>query len=46
MKTFWICTECNSSEYTGSISESDIKNLQCSNCGCDEFIRKEIIDKK
>ncbi len=33
----WICNECNSKEYTGSISEQDIQNLNCSNCGANEF---------
>jgi hypothetical protein len=37
---FWYCTECDSSEYTGSISDSDIQYLQCSRCGCNEFIYK------
>lgn len=36
----WICTECNSPEYTGSVSKTDIESLQCSKCGCDEFIYK------
>lgn len=36
-KTVWVCNECNSKEYTGSISEEDVHKLQCASCGCDEF---------
>ena len=34
---FWVCNNCNSSEYTLSISEYDIRQLGCSNCGENEF---------
>lgn len=39
IETSWICNECGFSDYNLSISESDINsgNLQCSNCGCNEF---------
>lgn len=36
-KTVWVCNECDSAEYTGSVSEHDLKQLQCSNCGAEEF---------
>jgi hypothetical protein len=35
----WICNQCNSEEYSGSVSEADIQNLACSNCGGVEFHR-------
>lgn len=37
----WICNECNSGEYSESVSEEDIQKLQCSNCGCNEFHKGE-----
>lgn len=33
----WICNECGSQEYTHNVSSEDIKKLQCSSCGNDEF---------
>jgi hypothetical protein len=35
----WICNQCNSEEYSGSVSEDDIQNLACSTCGGVEFHR-------
>lgn len=35
----WICNQCNSEEYSGSVSEDDIQNLACSSCGGVEFHR-------
>ena len=37
----WVCNECNSKEYESTISEQDIKKLQCSECGGNEFHRDE-----
>ncbi len=36
-KKLWVCNECNSKEYTASISEEDVHKLQCSTCGGNEF---------
>lgn len=33
----WVCNSCNSLEYTLSVSEDDIQQLGCVNCGGDEF---------
>ena len=33
----WVCNSCNSLEYTLSVSEDDIQQLGCGNCGGDEF---------
>lgn len=35
----WVCNECGSEEYTGSVSADyiDDARLSCSSCGCDEF---------
>lgn len=33
----WVCNECGSHEYTGSVSESDARWMGCANCGSDEF---------
>ena len=33
----WVCNNCNSLEYTLSVSEDDIQHLGCGNCGGDEF---------
>ena len=33
----WVCNGCNSLEYTLSVSEDDIQQLGCVNCGGDEF---------
>lgn len=33
----WICNNCDSFEYTLSVSEDDIDKLGCSCCGGDEF---------
>lgn len=35
----WICNQCNSEEYSASVSEEDIQNLACSTCGGVEFHR-------
>jgi hypothetical protein len=35
----WICNQCNSEEYSGSVSEEDVQNLACSTCGGVEFHR-------
>jgi len=43
-ETVWVCNECNSQEYTDSISEEDLKKLQCSSCGCEEFHKKNVFD--
>ncbi len=36
-KLVWICNQCGSPQYTGSVSEEDIQRLACSDCGGDEF---------
>ncbi len=36
-KLVWICNQCDSPQYTGSVSEEDIQRLVCSDCGGDEF---------
>ena len=33
----WECNECGSQEYTMSVSEDDVHNLGCGNCGGDEW---------
>lgn len=33
----WVCNECGSREFTGSVSESDLENLACSSCGGWDF---------
>ena len=33
----WVCNSCNSLEYTLSVSEDDIQQLGCGNCGGYEF---------
>lgn len=33
----WVCNNCNSLEYTLSVSEDDIQQLGCGNCGGHEF---------
>lgn len=33
----WTCNECGSQEYTMAVSESDINELSCGNCGCEEW---------
>lgn len=38
----WVCNECGFSDYSDSVSEEDLENLQCSNCGCNEFTLKTI----
>lgn len=33
----WQCNECDSVEYSSSVSEDDLENLSCGNCGANEF---------
>lgn len=33
----WVCNECGSREFTGSVSESDLENLACTSCGGWDF---------
>lgn len=33
----WVCNECGSHEYTGSVSKDDIEDLSCGKCGGNEF---------
>ena len=33
----WVCNECDSHEFTDSLSRADLEYLACSGCGCDEF---------
>ena len=37
----WQCNECGSDEYSCSVSELDIANLSCGNCGANEFHKVE-----
>ena len=41
-KTVWVCTECGSNEFTGSLNESDLQYLSCTSCGCNEFTQIEL----
>lgn len=36
-QTVWACNSCRFQDYSGVVSANDIKLLQCSNCGGDEF---------
>lgn len=40
----WECNECGSQEYTMSISESDVQELGCGNCGQSEWHKAEVED--
>lgn len=33
----WQCNECGSNEFTGSVSHDDACNMDCGQCGGDEF---------
>ena len=33
----WQCNECGSDEFTGAVSEQDLKDLTCTACGANEF---------
>jgi len=35
----WVCSECGSAEYSGSVSSSDVSDevLPCGECGAREF---------
>ena len=36
-KKNWACNECNFQDYTDAVKEEELDNLQCSNCGGNEF---------
>lgn len=38
----WECNECGSQEYTMSVSEDDVQQLGCGNCGGDEWHKAEV----
>lgn len=40
--TVWVCNQCNSHQYTGSVSESDLQRLSCSECGGEEFHKENV----
>ena len=42
-ENMWTCNSCGSAEYTGSISDEDIKQLSCVKCGGDEFHKEPIV---
>ena len=35
----WQCNSCGSNEFTDSVSEDDVNQMNCSNCGASEFHR-------
>lgn len=39
MEGVWVCNECGSEEFTGSVSEDDFEDesMPCSSCGSREF---------
>lgn len=37
----WVCNECGAREFTGSVSEEDLRWLSCSSCGGDEFHKED-----
>lgn len=37
----WECNECGSQEYTMSVSEDDVNELGCGNCGACEWHKAE-----
>lgn len=37
----WECNECGSQEYTMCVSETDVQQLGCGNCGGDEWHKAE-----
>lgn len=39
----WECNECGSQEYTMSVSEDDVNNLGCGDCGANEWHKAEQI---
>ncbi len=41
VKKHWVCNECNFSDYNDSMSEDDVHELHCSNCGGWEFHLEE-----
>ena len=44
-KEVWVCNECNTPNYTLSVSNYDIENelVSCIDCGCLEFHVEKII---
>ncbi len=47
MKNYlWVCNECGSDEYTSAVSESDINNLGCGNCGASEWHKEYFEEQK
>ena len=41
---YWVCNECGSPEYTSCVSEADIQELGCGNCGGDEWHKEPMKD--
>ena len=41
----WVCNECGSPEYTSSVSEDDIQQLGCGNCGGCEWHKETTKDR-
>ena len=39
----WICNECGSAELSSNVSEDDLEYIACTNCGCNEFHKEDII---
>lgn len=37
----WVCNECGASQYTGAVSEDDISELSCSECGGWDWHKEE-----
>ena len=44
-KKVWVCNECNTQNFTQSVSKSDIEQglLSCIDCGCNEFHIEKVI---